>query len=164
MPPMPPATLPRPGLPARLTMLTCTMLLAPAGPALAQPAPAVALDSAVFVERLVARDGEQVRALEPASRLVHGDRVVTLVSWTRASGNGGFTVTNALPRALAYQQSAEPDEEVSVDGGKSWGHLGSLMWHGRLATAEDVTHVRWHIAPTRAAAGAGRITYAGLVR
>ena len=137
-----------------------------AAPAMAQPHTAVSLDSHVFVERVVSRDGAQVRALEPASRLVHGDRVVTLLSWTRGSGGvpAGFTVVNALPPALAYQQSAEGAEEVSVDGGRSWGHLGELMAHGHLAAAEDVTHIRWHIAASRALAGSGRITYAGLVR
>ena len=151
----------------RAGLLACAGLLA-AGPAFAQAHTAVSLDSQVFVERMVSRDGEQVRALEPANRLMRGDRVVTLLSWTRGAGyggaNGGFTVVNALPPALAYQQSAEGAEEVSVDGGRSWGHLGELMAHGHLATAEDVTHIRWHIAAPRALAGSGRITYAGLVR
>ena len=134
-------------------------------PAYAQAPVPVLLGSTIFVERMVSRDGEQVRALEPAGRLVRGDRVVTLLSWTRAgAASGGFTVVNALPPALAYQQSAEPTEEVSVDGGRSWGRLGELMAHGPLATAEDVTHIRWHISAPRAQAGSGRITYAGLVR
>ena len=150
---------------SRWAALACSALAACASPAFAQPSTPVSLDSTVFVERVVSRDGEQVRALEPANRLVHGDRVVTLLSWTRANAaSGGFTVVNALPPALAYQQSAESTEEVSVDGGRSWGHLGELMAHGHLATAEDVTHIRWHITPPRAQAGSGRITYAGLVR
>ena len=67
-------------------------------PVLAQ-AP-VALDSAVFVERLTANN---VRSLEPASRLNRGDRVVTVLSWQRLgrpSGSNGFTLVNPLPRAL----------------------------------------------------------------
>ncbi|MBU6269337.1 MAG: hypothetical protein KGN34_17455 [Sphingomonadales bacterium] len=133
-----------------------------AGPAFA--APAVSVDSAVFVERVKLRDGAAVRSLEPASRLVRGDRVVTVVNWYRLGGNGGFVVTNALPNGLAYQASGEPSEEVSVDGGRTWGQLGALRVGGRVATPEDVTHVRWRVSPNQAMVGAGRIAYAGFVR
>jgi hypothetical protein len=126
--------------------------------------PAVALDSAVFVER-VRQDGEgTVRSLEQPTGLRRGDRVVGVVTWYRMGGNGGFTVTNALPRGVHYQGSAADEEEVSVDGGRSWGQLGSLHAGGRLATAEDVTHVRWHVPATSAARGQGRIAYSGIVR
>jgi len=139
-------------------MLAATL----AAPALA--APAVSVDSAVYVERVRLRDGAAVRSLEPASRLVRGDRVVTVVNWYRLGGNGGFVVTNALPGGLAYQASGEPSEEVSVDGGRTWGQLGNLHVGNRMATPEDVTHVRWRVSPTQAMAGAGRIAYAGFVR
>lgn len=127
----------------------------------AQATPNVALDSAVFVERL---KQDNVRSLEPASRLARGDRIVTVVSWYRLGGEGGFTVTNPLPSRVAYQQSAREDEEVSVDGGKSWGRLGALRFGNRMATPEDVTHVRWRIAASKAARGSGHIAYAGIVR
>ncbi len=128
-------------------------------PALANPA--VALDSAVFVERL---QEDNLRSLEPADRLNRGDRVVTIVRWYRMGGSGGFTVTNPLPRSVSYQRSANGDEEVSVNGGRNWGHLGELRVGSRLATPEDVTHVRWHVADRSAAAGSGRIAYSAIVR
>lgn len=121
----------------------------------------VALDSAVFVERL---SENNVRSLEPATRLNRGDRVVTVVSWQRfgrASAPNGFTLVNPLPRAIAYQASAREQEEVSVDGGRSWGRIGALRIGSRLATPEDVTHVRWRLPAT---AGSGRIAYSGIVR
>jgi hypothetical protein len=122
----------------------------------------IALDSAVFVERI---QGNNIRSLEPASRLTRGDRVVTIVNWRRMSGNGGgFTVVNPLPRAIAYQASARDSEEVSVDGGRNWGRLGSLRNGTRLATPEDVTHVRWRVPASDAAYGRGRIAYSGIVR
>lgn len=123
--------------------------------------PLVALDSAVFVERDQAASG---RMLEPAARLSRGDRVVYVVNWTRMGGQGGFIVTNPLPRSVAFQGSANGDEEVSVDGGRTWGRLGMLRLGERIATAEDVTHVRWRVAPSLAARGAGSITYSGIVR
>ncbi len=142
---------------ARIALVACAA--AAAIPALAE-AP-VALDSAVFVERLT---GNNVRSLEPASRLIRGDRVVTVLSWQRlgrTSGTNGFTLVNPLPRAIAYQASAHDSEEVSVDGGHSWGTIGSLRHGARLATPEDVTHVRWRLP---ASAGSGRIAYSGIVR
>ena len=149
----------------RLALFATAWLTATAvQPAVAQPA--VALDTAVYVEHVAAGNGGATRWLEPADRLAHGDRVVTQLTWKVMPGrnNRGFTVTNALPRVVAYQQSALGDEDVSVDGGRRWGHLGSLTIGSRLAIAEDVTHVRWRVSGRDAGAGSGRITYAALVR
>lgn len=125
----------------------------------------VSLDSAVFVER---QQTGNIRSLEPVEHLTRGDRVVTVVTWQRvspgANGTGSFTVTNPLPRAIAYQTSARDDEEVSIDGGRTWGKLGMLRVGSRMATPEDVTHVRWRITPTTAAKGRGQIAYSGIVR
>jgi hypothetical protein len=125
----------------------------------------VSLDSVVFVER---QQPGNVRSLEPAERLSRGDRVVTIVTWQRlgatAGGKASFTVTNPLPRAIAYQDSAREDEEVSVDGGHNWGKLGALRVGSRMATPEDVTHVRWRVTAPRAAKGRGQIAYSGIVR
>ena len=143
----------------RLALVIAAALTATAAPALANPG--VALDSAVFVERL---EPGNIRNLEPASRLSRGDRVVTIVSWRRAGGKGGFTLINPLPRAIAFQASARDDEQVSADGGRSWGRLGELRFGERYATAEDVTHVRWRVPADQAATRAGRIAYSGIVR
>jgi len=128
-------------------------------PALASPT--IAVDSAVFVER---HDPAKGRSLERAARLSRGDRVVYIVNWYRMGGDGGFTVTNPLPRGVYYQGSANGDEDISIDGGKSWGKLGVLRIGARLATPEDVTHVRWRVAPVVAAKGSGRIAYSAIVR
>lgn len=130
-----------------------------AAPALAGPV-SVALDSAIFVERA----NGLTRSLSQADRLSRGDRIVTVLTWQKQSGIGGFTLTNPVPRKVAYQGSAREDEEVSVDGGRTWGRLGELAIGSRLATPEDVTHVRWHVAPGQAARGQGRIAYSGIVR
>lgn len=140
-----------------LAILACCTTFA--APAVANPL--VALDSAVFVERGAPQSG---RMLEPAARLSRGDRLVYVVNWTRMGGQGGFVVTNPLPRSVAFQSSANGDEEVSVDGGRIWGKLGALRVGQRLATPEDVTHVRWRVDPGLAARGAGSITYSGIVR
>ncbi len=142
-------------------ILAAALLCVPL-PALASPA--VTLDSAVYVEHVQQRNGTLTRALEPANRLNRGERVVTLVNWYMLGGSGGFTVVNAIPAGLAYQGSADGGEDVSVDGGKSWGKLAQLHIGARNATPEDVTHVRWRVSPQQALNGAGRIAYAGFVR
>ncbi|HQV04167.1 MULTISPECIES: hypothetical protein [unclassified Novosphingobium] len=142
-----------------LAKLACTLALAV--PLIAAANPLVALDSAVFVERLVPNKG---RLLQPASVLKPGDRLVYVVSWYRMGGQGGFTVTNPLPRKVYFQGSADGREEVSIDGGRSWGKLDALRVGTRLATPEDITHVRWRVPATEAARGSGQITYSAIVR
>ncbi|HCF25410.1 MAG TPA: hypothetical protein DER67_07845 [Novosphingobium sp.] len=139
--------------------MACTLALAV--PLIAAANPLVALDSAVFVERLVPNKG---RLLQPASVLKPGDRLVYVVSWYRMGGQGGFTVTNPLPRKVYFQGSADGREEVSIDGGRSWGKLDALRVGTRLATPEDITHVRWRVPATEAARGSGQITYSAIVR
>ncbi len=147
-----------------IAALAALPLLAGAGQAQKPFDGAPQLASEIYVERISA--GGATRELVPAAALSRGDRVVTLLRWQappslRATG---FTLTNALPAHLAWQDSANRDVEVSVDGGRTWGHLGALGIEGRLAVPEDVTHVRWHVSPQAAKQGAGRIAYSGLVR
>lgn len=130
-------------------------------PMAANAAPNIATDSAVFVER---SGSDRSRVLEPATAVTRGERVITIVRWYNLGGDGAFTITNPLPRDIAYQKSSHSNEEVSVDGGRSWGHLGQLRIGSRLASPEDVTHVRWRIPAPVAASGTGQIAYSGIVR
>ncbi|WP_423142433.1 hypothetical protein ACOYW6_03505 [Parablastomonas sp. CN1-191] len=120
-------------------------------------APLVDTGAAVFVERAIGG----TRTLAPADRLSPGDRVVYIVNWQRKAGAGSFIVTNPLPRAVNYQASADGTEEVSVDGGRTWGKLDALRVGSRRALPEDVTHVRWRIA---APARSGSLAFSGIVR
>jgi hypothetical protein len=140
-------------------MLSCIAALA--APVGAVATPLVALDSAVFVERVTPNQG---RLLQPAKMLKRGDRVVYVVSWYRMGGKGGFTVTNPLPKKVYFQSSADGREDVSIDGGRTWGKLDALRLGTRLATPEDVTHVRWRVPASEAALGSGQITYSAIVR
>ena len=129
----------------------------------------VRLASDVFVERFAsAGQGRTARILERAETLRAGDRVVFVVNW-KADKARQFTLTNPLPRTVAFQGTATGDEEVSVDGGHGWGRLDQLTVReadGRLrpATGKDVTHLRWHVPSAIAALGAGQMTYRGIVR
>lgn len=145
----------------RTALAALVGLILAAGTSAAQASPAVALDSAVFVERITPDSG---RMLEPATELSRGDRVIYVLRWYRMGGDGGFTVTNPLPRSVQFQGSAHGDEEVSIDGGRTWGKLAALRVGNRIATPEDVTHVRWRVDPRTAARGQGRIAYSAIVR
>ena len=140
-----------------------------AAPPLAHAAP-VTVANAVFVEREVAvGNGSSAKVLEPARTLRRGDRLVYVVSWRAPQARGEhLTITNPLPRTIAYERSAGGDEDVSVDGGRSWGKLDTLrvrdgsVW--RYATPQDVTHIRWNVPPQLALAGSGHLTWSGIVR
>ncbi len=115
------------------------------------------IDRSVFVERRV----EGVRALEPATMLRPGDKVVLMVEWRAAPRGRGFTVESAVPRTLTFQRAGSDRAEVSIDNGRTWGRLGGLRAGNRLASAEDVTHLRLFVPPS---AKAGRLTYSAIVR
>jgi len=138
-----------------------------AAPAAAQQG--VSLDSSVFIERTGhTDDGRIARRIEPASRLVKGDRVVLVLEWTTGADGKSFAVTSPIPGTLSFRRSGNDGEQVSVDGGKSWGELGELRIREgattRLASAGDVTHVRWRISRREAVRGSGLITYSAVVR
>ena len=116
----------------------------------------VDIDRAIYVERT--REG--VRELEPATSLKAGDKVVLVVEWRAAAADRRFTVQSAVPRDLAFQRAGSEAVEVSTDGGRNWGELGDLKVGSRLASAEDVTHLRVRVA----GAQRGRMTFSAVVR
>ncbi len=123
----------------------------------------VELVSSVFVESAPAENG--FRSVAPASTLSRGDKVVLLVKWTAPRDRRSFKVSASVPASLAFQRSGVDALEVSTDGGKNWGQLGTMKIDGaRLASPEDVTHLRWTISRREAAHGGGRIAYSALVR
>ena len=125
--------------------------------------------SDVFVERFQPAPGGRVaHVLERADQLRAGDRLIFVVNW-KASRDASFTITNPLPRTIAFESTADGAEEVSVDGGHTWGALDALTvrvpgGHPRRAMPEDVTHLRWRVTAPLASLGTGQMTYRGVVR
>jgi uncharacterized repeat protein (TIGR01451 family) len=158
-------------------------LMAMAGPACsfaqtapgAQTAPApaaspVTLKGDVMLEKTVTENGVSTVQLSEPKVVIPGDR---LLFTTRYHNEGAqpvtnFVVTNPLPSAVALAADGATGNEVSVDGGKTWGELASLKVAGsegapRAATAADVTHIRWTIAKI-APGASGEVQYHGIVR
>lgn len=124
---------------------------------------------AVYIERIAAgANGERVRTIEPADELRRGDTVVLVVEWRGARNDAPVVVSSAIPRQLAFQRSSSDAFEVSTDGGRNWGRLGTMRvgdrGDRRLAAPEDVTHLRWRFADGREALRDGRVTYSAIVR
>jgi uncharacterized repeat protein (TIGR01451 family) len=137
----------------------------------AAPAPSpVTLKGEVMLEKSVTENGvTKIQLVEPKV-VIPGDH---LLFTTRYRNDGAqpvtnFVVTNPLPPAVALSAEGSPGTEVSVDGGKTWGQLGTLkvadsQGAERAAAPADVTHIRWTIAQI-APGGSGEVQYHGIVR
>ena len=148
------------------------LILALITPVAASAANEVALSSEVFVER-TKQDaaGKPQTVREKPEVVTPGDKLVFVLRYS----NGGaqpasdFTVTNPIPAAVAYTAAEGAGSTVSVDGGKTWGQLGSLKvalpdGTSRAALASDVTHVRWRFAQPIPAKSGGEVSFRGVVR
>jgi uncharacterized repeat protein (TIGR01451 family) len=134
------------------------------------PASPVSLKGDVKLEKTVTENGKSsVQLLEPKV-VVPGDH---LLFTTRYHNDGAqavtnFVVTNPLPSAVLLAPDETAANEVSVDGGKTWGLLAALKVSDgkggtRAAAPGDVTHVRWTIAAI-APGAAGEVEYHAIVR
>jgi len=132
----------------------------------------VALKSSVFVERSVPdANGRQTIVLEEPGAIARGDRLVFVLNYRNvgAQTRTAFTITNPLPRPVAFQGTSDSGAIVSVDGGRTWGLLASLRVRDtdgslRGARSEDVTHVRWTLRRTIPVGQGGRVSFRGIVR
>ena len=145
----------------RVKMPIAAIALAMASAAGAQSL--VEIDREVFVETSEERDGAVQRVLAPAETLERGDTVVLMLAW-RSPQDRPFTISSRVPRTLAFRGSGRDTPQVSVDGGRTWGHLSPLRINGRAATSADVTNIRWDVSNPRAARGRGVFTYSAVVR
>lgn len=132
----------------------------------------IRVDNAVLIERLSTdRTGQKHLILEPAEAFRAGDRLIYVLTYrnTGQTNAANLVLTNPLPAAVAFQGTADGQEIVSVDGGRTWGQLGSLKVRDdegsyRKASLEDVTHIRWKIADAIPAGQAGQLTFRAVVR
>lgn len=130
------------------------------------------LASDVFVEREQKRpDGSVATVLEEPKLVLPGDQLVFVVRYKNVGAQPAskFTVTNPIPRAVAFSGTADGTEIVSIDGGRNWGFLTQLKVSKadgsvRPALPGDVTHVKWNLNQTLAAGSAGKLVFRGVVR
>ncbi|MEE9433117.1 MAG: hypothetical protein V3V15_02615 [Sphingorhabdus sp.] len=130
------------------------------------------LDSEIFVEREVTRqDGSKATVLTEPKLVVPGDRLIFVVKYKNAGNKpaSDFTITNPMPKAVAFNGTSDGLETVSVDNGKSWGFLSAMKvttkaGAQRPATMSDVTHIRWNLKQTLAPGEGGKLIFRGVVK
>ncbi|MEM1131814.1 MAG: hypothetical protein AAGH53_02645 [Pseudomonadota bacterium] len=132
---------------------------------------AIELDSEVFVERIVQRGGREAIRLEKPQRVLPGDELIFVLRYRNVSATPArdFVVTNPLPPAVAFRETLDGREQVSIDGGENWGKLSSLqvpIGEGRFRAArpDDVTHIRWTILQDITMGSEGKLTFRGVVK
>lgn len=146
-----------------------------AAPAAAQaPAPTQAPLELVGYVKLekVTTDETGARTIERVDPqvVVPGDK---LIFGTRFANKGPepverFVVSNPVPAAVRVSGEVDPEQLVSVDGGKVWGKLANLTiidaaGQPRAALTGDITNVRW-ILPMIAPGESGTLEFPVTVR
>ena len=156
------------------TMISALIMAAaaPLGATSLSAATPLELKSDVFVERQVVRsDGSNAVVLEKPNLVTPGDNLVFVVRYKNVGGStaNNFVVTNPLPAAVAFNGTSDGLEVVSVDGGKSWGILGTLRiakadGTTRAAALTDVTHIKWNLNQPLTAGAEGKLIFRGIVK
>lgn len=148
------------------------MLAALAIPGTAIAANNVSLSSDVFVERTVEKpDGKTAVMLEEPKTVVPGDNLVFVVKYKNVGSTPAtdFSVTNPLPKAVAFNGTSDGTEIVSIDGGKKWGSLAALTYtrengEVRPALMSDVTHIKWKFNSALSVGSEGKLVFRGTVK
>tara|TARA_R110000824_G_scaffold17232_7_gene70270 strand:- start:504 stop:968 length:465 start_codon:yes stop_codon:yes gene_type:complete len=141
-------------------------------PGTAMAANNVSLSSDVFIERKVAKpNGTTAVVLEQPKTVIPGDNLVFVVNYKNVGSApaSDFSVTNPLPKAVAFNGTSDGTEIVSVDGGKTWGPLSALTYprengEVRPALMTDVTHVKWKFNRALSAGSEGKLIFRGTVK
>ena len=147
-------------------------LLALLASAAAQAADSVSLVSRVLVERVeTTPDGRNVTTRAEPDVVTPGDRLVFVLSYRNdgAEPATAFVLTNPVPASVTFAGTDDQSAVVSIDGGKTWGPLGSLTvtqtdGTARRAEVSDVTHIRWSLAQPVPSGAAGELSFRGVVK
>lgn len=132
----------------------------------------IQLSSDIYVEKQQKQaDGKNAVVLEAPKTILPGDQLVFVVRYKNVGSTNanGVTVTNPIPRAIAFSGTSDGTEIVSIDGGKNWGKLSQLRTAStdgtsRPALMTDVTHIKWTVNQTLAAGSAGKLIFRGVVK
>jgi uncharacterized repeat protein (TIGR01451 family) len=132
----------------------------------------IQLTSDIYVEKEQKQaDGKSAVVLESPKSILPGDQLVFVVRYKNVSATtaNGVTVTNPIPRAIAFSGTSDGTEIVSIDGGKNWGKLSQLRTantdgSSRAALMTDVTHIKWTMNQTLAAGSVGKLIFRGVVK
>lgn len=135
-----------------ITLAAVFLAVAGSAPATAQAGPPIQLQSDIRVHQKVRENGVERDIIAEPKVVVPGDRLVFRTTYRNLSKEAvrNFVISNAVPASVALSADSAAAGLVSVDGGKSWARLATLMVDDgtggkRPAVASDVTHLRWVI-------------------
>lgn len=129
-----------------------------------------------FQEMVVTdKNGKPAKQTVPVAKIVPGDEVIYVISWKNngAKPAGDVVVNNPVPPQVVFvagsSKAPGAKDEVSVDGGKTWGQLESLSvktadGKTRPAIAADVTTVQWKLLAPVAPGASGSVGYRAVVK
>lgn len=139
---------------------------------------ALALTATQMVEREVVvrhADGSETLKLESADMVTPGEKIVYSLRYqndkTEAAQN--IVLVMPVPTEIKYQEGSAEISGVrtaySTDGGKSYMQRDALTVRlndgaTRTASAEDITHIRWHIGHAIAPGAQGVLSFKGQLK
>lgn len=157
-------------------MLRATVLALSLISAFSAPAFANGLVAEQVVERaLVSVDanGQSVKTYEIATEVAPGDEVRYRLAYQNAGDTAADAVSLVMPvpSEVTYLEASASgaDSEItySADGGVSFVAREALMVDegstARLATASEITHIRWAFAEPIVAASSGSVSFSAVL-
>lgn len=108
-------------------------------------------------------------------KVVPGDKLIIINAYrnTGPTPVTGFVINNPVHSAVSFTEVGEKWAVVSIDGGVTFGQLGSLTVSipsedgtgtSRAALPSDVTDIRWVFPAAIASGQSGELTFRGTVK
>lgn len=144
---------------------------------LSAPAFATSLQATQLVEvaQIVAdEDGNELRAFTEATEIAPGDELRYRLSYDNQGENAAVDVNLVMPvpAEIDFIEGSAVTNGTkvaySVDNGTSFADRGSLRvlidGEERIATSEDITHVRWTFTEAIEAGETGEVSFRGVLQ
>lgn len=139
---------------------------------------AMALTATQLVEREVIvhhADGSETLKLEPADMVTPGEKIVYSLHYhnDKAEAADNIVLVMPVPTELQYEEGSAEHSGVrtaySTDGGQSYTERDRLVvslrdGSTRTASAEDITHIRWHVGTAVAPGADGILSFKGQLK
>lgn len=145
--------------------------------ALSAPAFATGLQATQLVEVaqvIVDENGEEVKTFAEATEIAPGDELRYRLSYDNQLSNAAVDVNLVMPvpAEIDFIEGSAVSNGTkvaySVDNGASFADRGSLRvlidGEERIATSEDITHVRWTFTEAIEAGETGEVSFRGVLQ
>ena len=158
-------------------MLRATVFALSLMTAFSAPAFANGLQAEQFVEVAtvsVDADGQTTRSYEPAGEVAPGDEVRYRLAFINQGGEPveNVSLVMPVPVEVTYIEASASEDRAAVtfssDAGETFVSRDALVMQDgetqRLATAEEITHIRWVLAEAVAPDASGQISFSAVLK